>query len=119
MIQLVVWDLIDKKRGRQGSKRARMVVNKTSSTLPWTEIESDEDFDSLRFNFTGEAQGPSQTLPPDATPLDVLLKFFDDDMISLLVEETNRYSALKFGDLSSSETLFLLKKYKKGLLNIF
>ena len=59
------------KRGRQGSKRARMVVNKTSSTLPWTEIESDEDFDSLRFNFTGEAQGPSQTLPPDATPLDV------------------------------------------------
>ena len=70
------------KRGRQGSKR---VVNKTSSTLPWTEMESDEDFDSLRFNFTGEAQGPLQTLPPD-----VFSKFFDDDMISLLVEETNR-----------------------------
>ena len=73
------------KRGRQGSKRARMVVNKTSSTLLWTEIESDEDFDSLRFNFTGEAQGPSQTLPPD-----VFSKCFDDDMISLLVEEINR-----------------------------
>ena len=27
------------KRGRQGSKRARMVVNKTCSTLLWTEIE--------------------------------------------------------------------------------
>ena len=46
-----------RKLGSPGSKRARMVVNETSSTLPWTEIESDEDFDFLRFNFTGEAQG--------------------------------------------------------------
>ena len=73
------------KRGRKGSKRAHIVVNKTSSTLPWTEIESYEDFDSMRFNFTGEAQG---LLPPDATPLDVFSKFFDDHMISLLVEVT-------------------------------
>ena len=46
-----------RKLGSPGSKRARMVVNETSNTLPWTEIESDEDFDFLRFNFTGEAQG--------------------------------------------------------------
>ena len=77
---------------RQGNKeRKRLhIVNTKTSTLPWTEVKAEEDFEPFRFNFIGEAQGPSQMLQPNVTPLDVVSKFFDDEIISLLVEETNR-----------------------------
>ena len=78
-----------RRQGNQERKRVHIVNTKTS-TLPWTEVKAEEDFESFRFNFIGEPQGPAQILPPNVTPLDVVSKFFDDEIISLLVEETNR-----------------------------
>ena len=61
----------------------------TPSTLPWREVRPETDSALPRLQFSEET-GPTFQMPPDAQPVDFFRHLFDDSVLHLIVDETNR-----------------------------
>ena len=88
-----------------------MFLSQTSDEFSIDEYVSDEDQNERIFNtsswikdisninvreFDGTNVGSMHNLPDDASPLDYFKLFWDDEIMSLIVTETNRYVYIPF-----------------------
>ena len=73
-------------RGRGRGGRGRGPV---PSSLPWRTVSTSTDVAPDTPTFTGAA-GPHLELPDDPQPVDFLDEFLDEDLLSLVIEETNQ-----------------------------
>ncbi|KAJ8721075.1 hypothetical protein PYW08_006540 [Mythimna loreyi] len=58
-------------------------------TFDW--VQDHNTFQGKREKFRGVA-GPTFPVTENTTPLDVFLKFFDDELLDLIIKQTNRYA---------------------------
>ena len=63
----------------------------TQPSSPWIEIQN-HDLDSvpLPIVFCGPPQGPTVSLSPTITPVEMFQHFLSDDLLQFIVDETNR-----------------------------
>ena len=72
-------------RGRRGAQRS----NVTPTTLPWCTVQPATDSAPLPLVFSAQT-GPTIQMPINAKPVDFFRHLFDDAVLHLIVNETNR-----------------------------
>jgi len=82
-------------RSRSSSPPRRGLSSGQTSSLQWEVADSSTDVAPTLPPFT-KTHGPRVTLGTEASPLDFFSLFFDDSVLDLLVEETNRLVEYKY-----------------------
>ena len=73
----------------RGRGRARGNTRGRQSTIPWVSTTPESDLPPQTLLFRGNA-GPRLDLPDDPQPLDFFRQLVGDDILHLIVDETNR-----------------------------
>ena len=93
--EIITMQSLQSARGRQrGSRGGRgrgqgCQSRVTPSSLPWREVRPETDTAPPRLHFSEEI-GPTIQMPPGAQPVEFFRHLFDDSVLQLIVDETNR-----------------------------
>ena len=77
-------------RGRNQRVRQRRHVRIASTSLSWSSVDPSRDCPTGSFVFTSNSTSPISST--ETAPVDFFRHFFDDGLLAIIVQETNRKS---------------------------